>query len=82
MQKNYARCHWYKLVVRGDERVWIKNQSDGDLDDGRIIDVGTLSRKHRAVFNLCSGDIAVITYCILKCCHHRNDCLAAAFCFA
>eukprot|EP00041_Stephanoeca_diplocostata_P021699 m.509785 g.509785 ORF g.509785 m.509785 type:complete len:1988 (-) comp21889_c0_seq22:1623-7586(-) len=26
------------LEAKGDERVWIKNQSDGDLDDGRIID--------------------------------------------
>lgn len=26
------------LEARGDERVWIKNQSDGDLDDGKLID--------------------------------------------
>eukprot|EP00040_Diaphanoeca_grandis_P037065 m.239589 g.239589 ORF g.239589 m.239589 type:complete len:1870 (-) comp33748_c0_seq3:356-5965(-) len=26
------------LQARGDERLWIRNQSDGDLDDGKLID--------------------------------------------
>ena len=26
------------LEAKGDERLWIRNQSDGDLDDGKLID--------------------------------------------